>query len=127
MFGSCPVSLFSSPASSPTPMMVPIASKKPDSSTVKTNRQPVSGPTSLKPPKRLMWPISPKSGAPTILCGMSGTARPHAASGIVTRALMMIATTAMVTMPMRIAPLVLRTVSTNISIRPRTNTSTGHP
>ncbi|CAM5608516.1 hypothetical protein SVIOM74S_08820 [Streptomyces violarus] len=37
MPGSCPRSSVS-PASSPTPMIVPIASKKPESSTVKTKR-----------------------------------------------------------------------------------------
>lgn len=41
-------------ASSLTPMIVPMASKKHESSTVKTKRTPVSMPTLPKPPNRLI-------------------------------------------------------------------------
>ncbi len=114
-------------ASWPTPMIVPIASKKPDSSTVKTNRQPVSRPTSSKPPKRLTCPSREKSGVLTIFSGMLGTARPHAASGISAMTLITTATTVIATMLIRIAPLTPRVTRTNVNARPSTKTSTGQP
>ncbi len=95
-------------ASSETPMIVPIASKKHDSRTVKTNRMPVSTPTLWKPPRRLNSPISPKSGVATGLPGHSGTVRPQ--DGTVATALMISARTVMATIEIRIAPGTLRTI-----------------
>lgn len=107
--------------------MVPIASKKQDSSTVKTNRTPVRTPTFSKPPNRLTSPSRPKSGAETGLPGHAGVVRPHAPSGRLTTASMTRATTVMATIEIRIAPGTLRTISASVSSAPRTKTSTGQP
>ncbi|SCG08492.1 hypothetical protein GA0115260_109322 [Streptomyces sp. MnatMP-M27] len=71
--------------------------------------------------------MRPKSGVSTTFSGTVGTVSPHWASGIRARELIRMATTVMVTMPIRIAPRVLRTIRMNVSARPTTNTSTGQP
>src|SRR5687768_18259946 len=76
-------------------MIVPIASKKHGSSTVKTNRTPVSTPTLPKPPNRLTSPIRPKSGVATGLPGQVGVVRPQ--DGTSATALMTTATTVIAT------------------------------
>ncbi len=96
------------------PMIVPIASKKVDSSTVKTKRMPVSAPTLPKPPKRLTLPTRPKSGVATGLPGHFGVVRPQ--DGTFATALMITATM-MFTIEMRMAPGTLRTISASVKQR----------
>ncbi len=114
-------------ASSATPRMVPIASKKQDISTVKTKSTPVSRPTWWKPPNRLTCPTSPKSGAATGLPGQSGTVRPQEAAGMSTAWSTATARQVITTMLIRIAPGTLRTSSTRVSSSPRMKISTGQP
>lgn len=118
---------FVSLASSPTPRIVPIASKKQDSSTVKTNRVPVRKPTLPKPPNRLTWPTSPKSGAATGLPGHCGTVRPQAEAGRSVTSWTTTASTVMATMEIRMAPGVLRISRVRVSSTPSAKISTGQP
>ncbi len=124
MPGISPLALVSL-ASSLTPMIVPIASKKHDSRTVKTKRTPVRTPTLPKPPNRLNSPMSPKSGVATGLPGHSGVVRPQ--DGIVATALMISARTVIATIEMRIAPGTLRVIRASVSRAPRMKTRTGQP
>lgn len=108
-------------------MIVPIASKKHDSRTVKTKRTPVSTPTFENPPKRLTWPMSPKSGLATGLPGHFGVVSPQAPSGRSAAAWTTTASSVIATIEIRIAPGTLRTISASVSSAPRTKTSTGQP
>ncbi len=120
-------SLSSRCASSLTPRIVPIASKKQDSSTVKTKRMPVSRPTWWKPPNRLTLPIRPKSGVDTMLCGKTGTVRPHSPAGMVAALSRITARMVVAMMLIRIAPGTLRTSRIRVSSAQTMNTSTGQP
>lgn len=124
MPGICPWASVSF-ASSLTPMIVPMASKKQDSRTVKTNRTPVSAPTLSKPPNRLTCPIRPKSGLSKGLPGHFGVVRPQ--DGTFATASMTTASTVIATIEMRIAPGTLRTISARVSSAPRMKTRTGQP
>ena len=102
-------------ASVPTPMMVAIASKNPASTSVKTIMPTVMAPTSPQPPNST-WPKSEKSGMETALPCSSGGPLPQAFGSMTsTTALRIAARTVPATMPIRIAPGMLRAWSMKMS------------
>ncbi len=108
-----------------TPTTVPIVSKKSDRMRVKTSSRTVTTLTCPKAPNRSKFPRSPKSGVSTRVSGSDGVVRPHV---LMSAALLRTtATSVIVTMLMRIAPLTLRARSTTVSTRPRQKTSIGQP
>src|SRR6266496_3944340 len=137
MRGSVP-SLRSRPASDARPIVVPITSKKSDSTSENTTIKAEMIPAAEKPPNSEKSPNTPKSGAPKCLPENVGTLSAHA-SGLTTlpvasvcepmssAASRMTASTVAATMPIRIAPLILRAYSTPMSSRPTTNTNVSHP
>ncbi|CAM5612526.1 hypothetical protein STENM327S_05457 [Streptomyces tendae] len=113
-------------ASVPTPMMVAIASKNPASTSVKTIMPTVIAPTSPQPPNSRS-PKSEKSGMETALPCSSGAPLAHCSGSMTPVALRIAATIVPVTMPIRMAPGMLRAWSMKISSRVPAKSRTGQP
>ena len=127
-------SRFASPA---RPNAVPIVSKKSLSISEKIASSAAMTPMTWKLPKRLNWPRSPRSGVATIWSGTLGTFRPQP-TGLTapsapnlgpTLAIdsMMIATTAVPKMPIRMAPRTFLTTKMIVKIRPKQKVKIGQP
>ena len=116
---------FDSPASSETLVIVPMASKNPDSTRVNRNTVAASAPAEANPPKRSMWPKSPKSGAATTWSGRAGAVRPQPPTP--NPSCSTTANTVATPMLISTAPGTLRAISTIISSRPKQNTTIGQP
>ena len=116
---------------------VPTVSKKSESRRVKTNRTAETNEIWLNDPKRLNWPKSEKSGVEAIESGSAGMLSPQPFGllsvgemklGPILNALSrMIARMVAPTIPMRIAPLVFRTIKVTMRMRPKMKTTIGHP
>ncbi len=108
-------------------MIVPMASKKPDSTSVNSTTVAVSAPAVTKPPNRSKWPTSPKSGAATSDSGTRGATTPQSAGSTAVSEFTRMARSAVTAMLMRMAAGIPRTYRRIISSRPKQNTATGQP
>ena len=127
VFGGSPFSSSRSP-SAPTATMVPIVSKKSASMTLKESTTTATIPSLWKEPRGETCPSVAKSGAVTGLPLRAGVVRPHPPEGLaltLKRASTMSAHAVEKTIPMRIAPLTRRTMSTAVRARPATKTRSG--
>lgn len=119
------------PASLPSPVIVPMASKKLASTSVNTSRLAASTPMRVNAPKMLTSPTRLRSGSSASTSGAAGTLRfqpwgftpsdgptPATAS-------MIAASTVVTTMPISRPPRTLRTTRTPISSTPNTNVTVG--
>ena len=135
-FGGVPSSS-SSPASAPIAVIVPIVSKKSASISVKTSSRAETTPTVSNDAEQAELAEQAEVGRRrTSSSGSAGTLRPQpvglSSSGAIDgrsrrSPRRSIASTVVATIPIRIAPLTLRTHSETISSRPSTNTSIGQP
>ncbi len=107
-------------------MMVAIASKKPASTRVKTIMPTVITPTSPQPPNST-FPKSEKSGVETAPPSSSGGPLLQFLGSMSTIALITIATSVPTTIPMRIAPGMLRAWSMKMRSRVTQKIRTGQP
>lgn len=116
---------FDSPASADTLVMVPIASKNPDSTRVNKKIVAVSAPALANPPNKSTCPSSPKSGAATTERGSVGVVKPH--SPTPNPSCSTTASTVAAAMLISTAPGTFRDISTVISSKPKQNTAIGQP